>query len=382
MRPLRELSEPALTNRVRAHREELGLSQQALADLVGVSRQAVIAIEAGRQVPSTSLGLRLARALRCAVEELFSLSSSDGLPARLAPPPTDRRSASPARDEARVVVGEVRGKWVAHRIPPDPTVAADGWVAAEVSARTGVVRPLADTDQLRRNVIVSGCAPVLGALAQRVGRRFVDARAAWIHAGSHRSLEMLESGLVHVAGIHLSRETSGEDNVETIRARFPRERMLVINLTRWRQGLVVAPGNPLAIRNGAGVLRPGLKLARREEGSAAHKLLSVLLAREGVDHPTLSGPYAAGHAEVAQLVRCGAADFGVAIESVALAAGLGFVPLAEERFDLVVPAAMAETAPVSRLLQALEDPAFKTEMAHLPGYDTALVGHVTTVEAA
>jgi len=376
------MSEP-LDNRIRPRREQLGLSQHQLADLVGVSRQAIIAIEGGRQVPSTSLGLRLARALRCSVEDVFTLSAASGLSARLAPSVPDARPvAGPRGKEARVAVGEVAGKWVAHRLPPDPTISADGVVAAEVSARTGVVRPLADTDQLRRNVIVSGCAPVLGALVQRVGRRFVDARATWIPASSRRSLELLETGLVHVAGIHLSRETSGEDNVETIRARFPRERMLAINLTRWRQGLVVAPGNPLAIRNGAGVLRRGLRLARREEGSAAHKLLSVLLAREGVDHPTLSGPYAAGHAEVAQLVRCGAADFGVAIESVALAAGLGFVPLAEERFDLVVPATMAETAPVSRLLQALEDPAFKTEMAHLPGYDTELVGHVTTVEAA
>jgi putative molybdopterin biosynthesis protein len=81
-------------------------------------------------------------------------------------------------------------------------------------------------------------------------------------------------------------------------------------------------------------------------------------------------------------VRCGAADAGVAIESVALAAGLGFVPLTEERFDLVVPASVAESAPVSRLLESLDDPAFKTEMGHLPGYDADLVGHVTTVEAA
>ncbi|MEX2048719.1 MAG: substrate-binding domain-containing protein [Gemmatimonadota bacterium] len=376
------MTEPALTNRIRAHREELGLSQQALADVVGVSRQAIIAIEAGRQVPSTSLGLRLARALRRTVEELFSLSSSDGLPARLAPPPAERRGAGPTSDEARVVVGEVRGKWVAHRIPPDPTLAADGWVAAAVSARTGVVRPLADTEQLRRNVIVSGCAPLLGALVQRVGRRFVDARATWIHAGSHRSLEMLEAGLVHVAGIHLSRETSGEDNLAAIRARFPGERMLVVNLTRWRQGFVVRPGNPLAIRNAAGVLRPGLKIVRREEGASAHKLLMMLLAREGVDSPSISGPFAGGHAEVAQLVRCGAADVGVAIESVALAAGLGFVPLTEERFDLVVPASVAESGPVSRLLESLGDPAFKTEMGHLPGYDADLVGHVTTVDAA
>lgn len=368
------MSEPTLSNRVRARREAAGLSQQGLADFVGVSRQAVIAIEAGRQVPSTALGLRLARALGCTVEDLFSLGTGEGIEARVAPAPTNER--------ARVAMGEVRGEWVAHPLPPDPRLAADGLLAGTTSASRSVVKPLADVGHLRRNVIVSGCAPLLGALAERVGRRFVDARATWIHAGSHRALELLQEGLVHVAGIHLTSEIAGEDNVTAIRARFARERMLVVNLTRWREGFVVRRGNPLAIRSAQELLRPGLRVARREEGSQAHKLLMNIVAREGSEHPMPAGPIVSGHTEVAQLVRYGAADVGIAIEGVALAAGLDFVPLTEERFDLVVPAALADTAPVGRLLQALQDPAFKREVEHLPGYDADLVGQVTTVEAA
>jgi putative molybdopterin biosynthesis protein len=91
---------------------------------------------------------------------------------------------------------------------------------------------------------------------------------------------------------------------------------------------------------------------------------------------------ALGHAEVALIVRSGAADVGVAIESVALAAGLAFVPLVEERFDLVVTADVAETAPVSQLLEVLQDRAFRSDAAELPGYDIELCGHVTTLEAA
>jgi molybdate-binding protein len=188
--------------------------------------------------------------------------------------------------------------------------------------------------------------------------------------------------LVHVAGLHLSDARHGEGNVEAVRARFPDRRMLVVNLTRWRQGFVVPEGNPLAIRSGADLLRRGLRLARREEGSGAQTLVRRLLTAEGVDDAQPRGPSASGHAEVAQLVRCGAADVGVAIESVALAAGLGFVPLAEERFDLVVPADLAEAAPVSRLLDTLGDAGFRTEMAHMPGYDGELSGHATTLEAA
>jgi molybdate-binding protein/DNA-binding XRE family transcriptional regulator len=373
------VTEHRLENSVRRRREELGLSQQALAERVGVSRQAVIAIEQGRQVPSTALALRLAHDLRVGVEGLFSLAGSEGVLARLAPAPEPAGSQVHGN---RVALGEVEGRWAAHRLPPDAPVAADGIVAGGASRRTALVRPLVDAIHLRRNVLVAGCAPLLGTLAQRVGARFGDARATWLASNSRRSLDLLHARLVHVAGVHLSETGPGEDNAAVVRARFPGERMLIVNLTRWRQGLVVPAGNPLALRSSADLLRPGLRLARREAGAGAHKLLRMLLEQEGAADAPLFGPSASGHAEVAQLVRCGAADVGVAIESVALAAGLGFVPLAEERFDLVVPAALAETIQVARLLESLDDPGFRTEVAHLPGYDVALAGHVTTLEAA
>jgi putative molybdopterin biosynthesis protein len=67
---------------------------------------------------------------------------------------------------------------------------------------------------------------------------------------------------------------------------------------------------------------------------------------------------------------------------VALASDLDFVPLTEERFDLVVPAELADDAPVARLLDTLDDQGFRAEAAGLPGYDVEICGHVTTLEAA
>lgn len=375
------MTEVRLDNRVRQERERLGLSQQGLAERVGVSRQAIIAIEAGKSVPSTVLGLRIARALRSRVEDLFSLSSEAGIAARLAPGEAPLGDDPIPSGGARVALGEVGGRWVAHRLTQDASVAADGLIAAEASGRTAVVRPLADLAQLRRNVLVAGCAPLLGGLANRVGEA-PDARATWLPASSGRALELLEDGLIHVAGVHFGDAASGQDNASRTRRALPGTRALLVALTRWRLGLVVPAGNPLRIRSGSDLLRPGLRLARREEGAGAHKLVMSLLAAEGVERSTLPGPFAAGHAEVAQLVRFGAADVGVAIEGVALAAGLGFVPLIEERFDLVVRADLADSAPVSRLLETLDDPGFRADAAQLPGYDVESCGHVTTLEAA
>jgi len=288
---------------------------------------------------------------------------------------------APNRGSQPVWLREIDGKWVAHRLSWDAKVAADGIIARQPSGRTAVVRPLADSDRLRSNVLVAGCAPLLGALAQHAGLAPVGVRACWLHASSGHALDLLEAKLVHVAGLHL-RDASGDANVAAVRARLPGRRLLIANLTRWREGLVVPAGNPLKIRSGADLLRPGLRIARREEGSGAHKLLRELLAAEGVETPVLTGPFATGHADVATLVACGAADVGVAIEGVALASDLGFVPLVEERFDLVVPGELADQPMVARLLETLDDPNFRADADNLPGYDTQLCGHVTTLEAA
>ena len=63
----------------------------------------------------------------------------------------------------------------------------------------------------------------------------------------------------------------------------------------------------------------------------------------------------------------------------ALASGLEFLPLVEERFDLVVPYDLASTVPVSRLIDVLDDSRFRKEMEHLPGYDGEFSGHVITL---
>lgn len=365
-----------LENRVRQHRKAGGLSQRALAELLGVSRQAVHAIESGSQVPSTSLGLRLARVFGCAVEDLFSLMADPGIRARLAPSTPGNANSS------RVALGKVEGRWVAHRLPAHGMTAADGVLMGEPDGEDADIQLLADVGNLDRNVLVAGCAPLLGAVAHRVGRRFNDARVTWLRAGNARALELLGKRLVHVAGLHLASDGGGGDAAAAAMEVLPGRRLLVVNLTRWRLGLAVPCGNPLGLTSGADLLRDGLRVARREPGSGAADLAARIAAAEGSAGPPSDGPFAAGHAEVARLVRSGSADIGITIEGAALAEGLDFVPLSEERFDLVLPASLASRTPVSRLLDALDDPGFHTEMSHLPGYDASQSGQATTVEAA
>ncbi len=369
------MSRHGFENQLKRRRKEARLSQTALAAQVGVSRQAILAIEAGRNVPSTRLALRIAYSLGCGIEEIFRLAADSGITARLAPP-THGDTGGP-----RVALARIGDRWIAHRLPAHANSAADGIITSESNGTDVMVRPLGTTAQLRRNVLVAGCAPLLGALANRVDRRFRDARVTWLPAGNRRAMELLGAGLVHVAGLHLSSDDPDGGAAAAARRALPDRRLLVANLTRWRQGLVVRGGNPLGIEGGADLLREGLRVVRREPGSGAHDLAARLAGEAGGQVPD-SGPLAANHRDVARLVHWGAADVGIAIESAALAEGLDFVPLTEERFDLVLPADSTAQPPVPRLLETLDDPDFRAEMEHLPGYDGSLSGQVTTVEAA
>lgn len=362
----------ALVSHVRAFRERASMSQKALAEAAGVSRQAIVAIEGSGQVPSTTLALRLADVLGCRVEQLFTLLGAEPFVVEQAP-------GGETTTGGRVVVGRIGDRWVAHALPSGRPESADA-LAVDDDGSGLRVTPLDSLRRLEQNVLVAGCAPLLGVLAGRARARFDDARCTWLPGTSGRSLDLLEAGAIHVAGVHLP----GAGDVErVVRRRFPKRTMLIINLTRWREGIIVPEGNPRGIRSAEDLLAPGLRFAGREEGAGAHRLVRDLLVGAGAPASIeLPGPLAEGHSDVAKYVRCGAADAGVAIESVALAAGLDFVPLMEERFDLVLDAATADHPPVARLLSLLDHTTFRSEVDRLPGYDSALSGHVTTVEAA
>lgn len=353
---------------VRNRRVATGLSQTELAARVGVSRQALSAIEAGRQVPSTGLALQLARALCCTVDDLFQLDHGPTVQAQLAGLPTPEQS--------RVAVGRVDGTWVAHPISDDR--AADGVIVGP--AATGglvTIQLLADPAALEATVLVAGCAPLLGVLAGQLPRRYRDARAVWIPANSTRSLDLLARRLVHVAGLHLADRSDPDAHVTAAQRSLPGQRATLVHLAQWRQGLVVAPGNPLAIASGADLQRTEVRCVAREAGAGAQRLLERVRphAAPSPEHQATS------HDEVAKMIRWGVADVGVAIEAVATAEGLGFVPLAEERFDLVVPASGLDVGPVVRLLDVIDEPAFRTDVAGLPGYDLSHAGHAATIGA-
>ena len=212
------MAEGAMGNRVREHREAAGLSQTQLAARIGIARQSLGAIEAGRAVPAVDIALSLGRVLGASVEALFGT------------PPPETMTVEPANPTlGRVVLAHLGGRWVAHPAPPDDLrLSADGWATAPTQVEP--TRALANT---RENIILMGCAAGLGILADRLNAQKGQGRFLWLSASSTAALQALSKNHIHVAGVHLVDAATGSANVVDAQRLAQKTALHLIILVQW-----------------------------------------------------------------------------------------------------------------------------------------------------
>ena len=360
---------------LRSARLQAGLSQGELAAQAGITRQAISAIEGGKAVPTTAVALRLARALGRRVEDVFRLV--DELPrveAELL------GGTEPIGDRVRVQVAEIGGRLIAR-----PLAGADGVTLALTRAngiarrpgrgRRATVELFGDPERLGNTVVMVGCDPAMGLLADHLRRRHPTMELAWQGGNSLSALEAVARGEAHLAGSHLLDPVSGEYNAPFARRLLgPDVRLVTFSL--WEQGFIVRPENPKRISTVADLPRPGTRIVNREPGSGARALLESELARAAIAPQRVAGYDAVvrSHLAAAEAVAAGLADVAVGVRAAAQALGLAFLPLARERYDLAIPARFFELAPVQALLETLTSPLFRLEVEALGGYDVSPMG--------
>lgn len=196
-------------------------------------------------------------------------------------------------------------------------------------------------------------------------------------AGSLHALEALDAGRCQLAGFHVIEGVErGSASAKAYRARLKPGHHKLIGFAQRTQGLMVAPGNPLGLISLLDMARPGLRRVGRPEGTGTRIVLEELAASAGLPLP---GDYALiepSHVAAAHAVASGAADVAFGLEAAARAAGLGFVPLARERYFLVTLKTTLENSPVQRLVALLGSPAWAQTLAGLPGYQPTEPGAV------
>jgi putative molybdopterin biosynthesis protein len=390
-------AEPAgnIENRLRSLRTAKGLSQGALAGMAGITRQAVYAIEANQYLPTTAVALRLAGALDCRVEDLFSLlSSGEIIEGELIGAPPDEGDAA----RVRVKVARVGERLVVRPVATlgevlNYTVPADGLVlgpagAGKRSAKDGSrvrVQLLRDRRTIEQEIAVAGCDPAVFLVGEYLRRRQEKTTLVEWMLGSAAAVEALKRGEVHMAGLHMVDAKSGESNLPYLRRHLKGGGYTVITFAAWEQGLIVRRGNPKGIREVSDLARKDVTLVNREEGAGARALLDQRLGAAGIKAAQVKGyqRVAGSHFEVARLVAEMQADAGIGIGSAARLLGLDFIPLQEERYDLVVPTPyLTEHVGLGNLLDTIVSRPFRTEIEALGGYDTRETGKVRELEKA
>jgi len=198
--------------------------------------------------------------------------------------------------------------------------------------------------------------------------------------GTARGVERLQRGEVIAAAVHFhSEDVAAEDgNLAALRAMPGLHDAVLVGMVRREQGLLVQPGNPKQLHSLADVLGSGAQMAVRQPGAGARMLLDMLLTRAGaaprdlrrLEPPCLTGP------DLAAAIRAGRADCGIATRAAATSAGLDFVPLLWENFDLLMRQRSYFRPQVQALIGFLGDRRLKQRAAELSGYDATPAGQI------
>ena len=191
-------------------------------------------------------------------------------------------------------------------------------------------------------------------------------------AGSTDALQALAHGRCDVAGFHVPVLAAGQQPAfaRALKSLLKPGKHKLIACHRRTQGLIVAAGNPRRLAGIADLAQPGLRFINRQPGSGTRLLTEHLLAEAGVEPERIAGfhgPCEDTHVAVAAAVASGVADAGVGIEAAAVQFGLGFVPLADERYYLVCLKDALDRAAIVRLRELLASAAWASAVQSLAG---------------
>jgi molybdopterin molybdotransferase/putative molybdopterin biosynthesis protein len=205
------------------------------------------------------------------------------------------------------------------------------------------------------------------------GRLAPHVRMFTLPVGSLDGLVNLRQGLCHVAGAHLLDE-SGDYNTSYVHHLFPDRAMKMVTLAYRTQGLLLTQGNPKRIHSIKDLTRKSVTFINRNPGSGTRLWLDREIQRLGLSPKSILGyeESVRTHSEAALAVQLGKVDVALGIQAAAHQHDLDFIPLFEERYDLVIPEEQVRL--VHPLLDTLQTAAFRKQLSSLTGYNTAHSG--------
>jgi putative molybdopterin biosynthesis protein len=291
-----------------------------------------------------------------------------------------------------VKIGKVGGKFFATPLPRGSGMVtsltqADGIIRIPALseglnenevAEVELLKPL---DEIANTVVMVGSHDLtLDLLANLLGRYYPPVFLSSHSVGSLGGILAIKNGSCHMAGSHLLDPETGEYNFPYIRAYLNGIEVKVIHLVWREQGLFVQRGNPKKVKGLADLIRKDIAFINRQKGSGTRILLDHTLKTLSLDSNQIRGYQKEEftHMGVASTVASGIADAGLGILSAARAMGLDFIPIAKERYDVIIPSIYFEDEKVQKVIEAIGSDEFKKTALQMGGYDVSRTGEELT----
>lgn len=191
--------------------------------------------------------------------------------------------------------------------------------------------------------------------------------------GSLDGLVNLRQGLCQISGAHILDET-GEYNAPTVRHLFPDRDVELVTLAHRTQGLILAAGNPKGIKKVSDIAHEHVKFINRNAGSGTRLWFDAQLRKQRIDANNIAGydNTVKTHSEAAVLISANKGDVSIGLQAAAHQHGLDFIPLFEERYDLILPREQEQQ--LNPLLDYIQTAVFRNSLSQLTGYNTAHSG--------
>jgi excisionase family DNA binding protein len=261
----------------------------------------------------------------------------------------------------------VTGKWVF------PKKLIDEWI--EQNSR-GAIRK--KKKEPREFLLAAGSDdPSLGILRDIYASRKTPASLFIATVGSTAGLKAIRDGTADFALAHLLDPTTGDYNLPFVQKVIPSGAAMVPLFHR-ELGLLLRPGNPLGVQMLADITRPGVRIINRQLGSGTRHYTDQEFSRLGIDAKRINGydDTVATHLEVGLKILSQEADVGIATNSAARLLGLDFIPLTQERFDILIPKERFFSPAIQTLLEIVGSREFRARVETMRGYDTSESGRI------
>ena len=282
----------------------------------------------------------------------------------------------------RMSVGFVNGRYIANPLTRGAGVTmslvrADGLLVIPANSmgyeqdETVELELYRPENEMRHNLLAAGSHDlVIDLLATKLKEHNPLMNLTSAHLGSMGGIAAIGRGQAHLAGVHLFDPETASYNLPYIKKLLPDQKLHLVNLVYRMQGWIVPKGNPDRVETVQQLAENNLSFVNRQRGAGTRLLFDHLLQEVAISPDRIDG-YAREehtHLNVAAAVAAGTAQVGLGILPAAKAFDLDFIPLVEERYDLLMSDSFYTSPEAAALLEIICDPGFKEKVEAMGGY--------------